>query len=649
MLLLNLFYMILSKKLNVTLCSIFYIMLSSFCSSSQLQAQPVGKGFGFSIDSSKNGVVISYVIKTSPADKAGLKAGEIVKSVNKNDFKNYSLQQFLDYLQTIPDNDNKFEIASKTSTRTVKISKMPYTYYTDTCLSGNCINGFGGKNMKDGSFYSGNFLNGKQNGKGKLEKANGRVYEGDFKDDKAFGHGVFKTADGYTFEGIWDGNPVSGKGVLVAADGTRYDGEVKEGRRNGHGVVTMTNGSVYDGNYINDVPMGKGVFLFADGRKYTGDFANGKKDGMGVFTWPNGDKYIGGYKNDVKHGAGEMFTSNDKKTVKGNWENGTMQPVANEIKPIVSSRPLSANSKWAAIFEQLKNAQIILREYDMNDPINQKYIDRRDDGRYFKTFAREMFTDSVLLFKIFSEQRLHFGFGSKKILTSWNTIEPKSYFTLPWSIYSSKKNDTLNYYVVADDTIKIKFTRMYITLPIIWMEDFKEMNFDDKVIALALSSRFGFANILDYEKGLNRDTLYTGKITSFGAKGGDFTESIFIPNNKNGGYSINKSEKGAFVEHIASGIKKQEMAIEIAKEFSVKVANALKALDLVTTKCGPNLPKSCGPAVLYSEEYVLPGQDNSASIIYSRAKEYKRFIISIEVNYNMLMDLFSVNFRINSL
>lgn len=321
-------------------CSFFYVTLFCFCVVAQVNAQPpvINKGFGFSIDSSKDGtIIIMYVVKTSPADRSGLKAGDVVNSVNKKKIKNYSLQQFLDYLSIQPDNDNIFDIESKTddilSTKTVskkmKINKMPLTNFYDTCIAGNCKDGFGKKNMKNGSYYEGTFLNGKQDGKGKLEKTDGGVYEGEFKDDKAFGQGKLKTWKGNVFEGIWDGNPKTGKGVFIV-NGTEYDGEIKDGMRNGKGTLKMSNGSIYRGDFVNDRAKGKGSFMYPTGKTYTGDFVNNKKEGKGIITWPNGDKYTGEFKNDSTYGPGRMFTFSTQKTVNYDLVNGVMQEVQKE-------------------------------------------------------------------------------------------------------------------------------------------------------------------------------------------------------------------------------------------------------------------------------------------------------------------------------
>lgn len=356
-----------NKKSSVLFCSFFYTILLCFCMVAKLNAQPpaINKGFGFSVDSSKEGIiVIKYVMKISPAENAGLKTGDLVISVNKKKIKNYSVEQFLDYLIIQPDNDNTFEIKSKAALKTLKINKMAVTSFYDTCLSGDCKNGFGKKNMKNGSYYEGNFLNGKQHGKGKLEKTDGGVYEGEFKDDKAFGQGKIKTWEGNVFEGIWDENPKTGKGVFLFANGNKYDGEIRDGLRNGYGILSMKNGSVYEGNFANDKATGKGVFIYPNGKKYTGDFVNSKKEGHGVITWPNGDKYTGEFKNDSTHGAGEMFTFNTQKTVKYNLVNGTMQPVEN------------SNDKGNIVTENQKDGMLVKYSDDFT---TKKYWNNYDE------------------------------------------------------------------------------------------------------------------------------------------------------------------------------------------------------------------------------------------------------------------------------
>ncbi len=52
-----------------------------------------------------------------------------------------------------------------------------------------------------GAVYEGDFVDGKQTGKGRYTFANGAVYEGDFVDDKRTGKGRITFANGDVYEG----------------------------------------------------------------------------------------------------------------------------------------------------------------------------------------------------------------------------------------------------------------------------------------------------------------------------------------------------------------------------------------------------------------------------------------------------------------
>ena len=57
------------------------------------------------------------------------------------------------------------------------------------------------KQYETGGIYDGEFLNGKQHGKGKYSLPNGYYYEGEWKEGKIEGLGVAKYPDGSLYEG----------------------------------------------------------------------------------------------------------------------------------------------------------------------------------------------------------------------------------------------------------------------------------------------------------------------------------------------------------------------------------------------------------------------------------------------------------------
>jgi len=143
--------------------------------------------------------------------------------------------------------------------------------------SGQCVNGFTqGKGIlqwyKDGvkgDNYVGNYVDGKEHGKGKFTWANGDVYEGDWVDSKKHGKGKYIWVSGEIYEGGYVDNKRTGKGKFTWASGEIYEGDWVDDKRNGKGKNTRANGSVYEGDFVDDNFHGYGTKWYANGDKYT--------------------------------------------------------------------------------------------------------------------------------------------------------------------------------------------------------------------------------------------------------------------------------------------------------------------------------------------------------------------------------------------
>lgn len=71
--------------------------------------------------------------------------------------------------------------------------------------------------------YSGDWVDGKMQGKGKMVYKNGNIYEGDWKDNMRYGKGKIINKDGSTFEGEWK-NDKMGYGTFTWPNGRTYTG-----------------------------------------------------------------------------------------------------------------------------------------------------------------------------------------------------------------------------------------------------------------------------------------------------------------------------------------------------------------------------------------------------------------------------------------
>ena len=94
----------------------------------------------------------------------------------------------------------------------------------------------------DGSFFDGEWLDGRPHGAGVLTRANGDVIECQFVDSLPHGQGWKKTEDGSKLGAEWD------QGKLIAVvygDGGKYKGDMRGDKRWGIGHMTFPDGTTY--------------------------------------------------------------------------------------------------------------------------------------------------------------------------------------------------------------------------------------------------------------------------------------------------------------------------------------------------------------------------------------------------------------------
>jgi hypothetical protein len=91
----------------------------------------------------------------------------------------------------------------------------------DTCIAGNCRNGFGTYSWSDGSRYTGGFRNGQLHGQGTLIYSDGGSYAGQWKDGKRHGYGSAAYASGRSQTGLWEDGRFVGAAPASAAPAAR--------------------------------------------------------------------------------------------------------------------------------------------------------------------------------------------------------------------------------------------------------------------------------------------------------------------------------------------------------------------------------------------------------------------------------------------
>lgn len=173
--------------------------------------------------------------------------------------------------------DNAAETAAETVAAAVEAAaeekpqeeKKPYDPVTKT--------GYHEETYANGEHYTGDFVNGKRHGVGRMEYQNGDVYEGGYNMGKRHGQGIMTYAAGSRYEGNWENSIKSGQGRFVQANGEVYEGNFEGGTFEGHGSYQFSNGNTYIGNWKGGKRDGTGVLIYANGAKEAQVWEGGKK------------------------------------------------------------------------------------------------------------------------------------------------------------------------------------------------------------------------------------------------------------------------------------------------------------------------------------------------------------------------------------
>ncbi len=151
----------------------------------------------------------------------------------------------------------------------------------EKCISGSCENGYGVKDYGGETIYTGNFIQGKREGKAKMTWKDGSYYEGNFVDDMFEGEGTF-----------YD-EATKIKSTKKYIRGIAYTWTAADGKKKG----------CVSGNCTN----GYGTYVYDDGTTYVGEWANGLKNGKGITTLPDKSTFTGMHRNGYLHGNNIYF------------------------------------------------------------------------------------------------------------------------------------------------------------------------------------------------------------------------------------------------------------------------------------------------------------------------------------------------------
>ena len=217
------------------------------------------------------------------------------------------------------------------------------SYYTGDLVNG-VRHGEGTYYWTDGGYYSGTWVDGERQGYGELYYADGYCFKGNWSNSKRNGYGELTGPDGYSYKGEWKNDKYSGTGTAVYSGGDTYTGDFVDGDRHGKGKYTWSSGTVYTGDWVKGQRTGKGTMTWTDGSSYTGDWVEGLRSGKGKMTWSDGSyytgdfvegeitgygeryyasygtRYIGDFVNGKRHGYGIFYYANGT-VYEGRWEN----------------------------------------------------------------------------------------------------------------------------------------------------------------------------------------------------------------------------------------------------------------------------------------------------------------------------------------
>ncbi len=96
------------------------------------------------------------------------------------------------------------------------------------------------------------------------------------------GEGEFWGRDGSRYSGSFINGHMEGQGILLHKNGSSYTGEFKEGFPHGRGECVWPDGSRYKGQFVRGEMHGIGAFTWSDGSRFTGLFQHNSSTDQGL-------------------------------------------------------------------------------------------------------------------------------------------------------------------------------------------------------------------------------------------------------------------------------------------------------------------------------------------------------------------------------
>lgn len=179
----------------------------------------------------KDSVVVTNVLKNSPADKAGLKTGDLLNFINDVPLSFKSKDVLTKILGETPATNNKLRFYRAPDVKETIISKAPFSSFEFSCISGNCNNGECIIEAALGYTIKGKCANGLISGEATMFDENEKlIYKGSVLNNIKQGFGI----DYYS------------------KNNARYEGQFAKGIREGSGKYYLSDNSYLQGNWINN-------------------------------------------------------------------------------------------------------------------------------------------------------------------------------------------------------------------------------------------------------------------------------------------------------------------------------------------------------------------------------------------------------------
>ena len=211
------------------------------------------------------GYLIGAITPGSAFDEAGIKAGDIMISINdvmvrKEKQKYLNGMMFEDSDRTKP---VKFVIiqAGKEKVFNITAKFYPGEYQGNNGETAPIVNNNTSNNENNSANVAATAGVAPALQKGQAytvdrKYANGDHYVGEVVNRDLQGKGVYTFANGDRYEGEFFANRLQGKGIFKYANGDCYEGEFKDSKYNGKGILTHADGTKEEGNFVDGKYMG---------------------------------------------------------------------------------------------------------------------------------------------------------------------------------------------------------------------------------------------------------------------------------------------------------------------------------------------------------------------------------------------------------